>query len=223
MNIADKLSALKKTLNEAELIAVSKTHPVELIREAYDAGQRHFGENKVQELIAKEAQLPSDIKWHLIGHLQTNKVKYIAPFVHLIHSVDSLKLLKEINKRGKQNERIINCLLQVFIAQEETKFGLDHEEVKALLDSEEFKSMTNVNVIGLMGMATNTDDETQVEDEFKGLKSFFDDLRAHFPSTNNWNPSEVSMGMSSDYELAVKAGSTMVRIGSSIFGNRKYL
>lgn len=216
--IVKNLSELKKQIsNEVTLIAVSKTHPVEKIKEAYAFGQRHFGENKVQELTAKQPQLPADINWHLIGHLQTNKVKYIAPFVSLIHSVDSFKLLQEINKQAQKCNRIINCLLQIYIADEETKFGLSFEEATLLLKSEELKQLTNIRVVGLMGMATNTDDDEQIRKEFKTLKRYYDQAVKIYPSLTI-----LSMGMSSDYMLAIEEGSTMIRVGSKIFGERDY-
>ena len=205
--------------NDVCLVAVSKTKPIDAILEKYNQGQRIFGENKVQELVAKYEGLPKDIEWHLIGHLQTNKVKYIAPFVSLIHSIDSLKLLKEVNKEAKKNNRIINCLLQFHIAQEETKYGLNLEEVKTLLESEEFIQMENVSVVGIMGMASFSDDENQVRDEFRILENTFSILKSHYFKFNN-NFKEISMGMSGDYKIAIEEGSTMIRVGSLIFGNR---
>lgn len=202
-----------------KLIAVSKTHPVSAIQEAYDAGQRFFGENKVQEMCEKQPLLPKDIKWHLIGHLQTNKVKYIASFVDCIHAVDSLKLLKEINKQAAKNNRTIDCLLQFHIATEETKFGMDFEEAKELLESSDFLELRNINIVGVMGMATLTEDEVQIRNEFRTLEGIFQVIKSHYFKFNA-NFSEVSMGMSSDYQLAVEEGSTMVRVGSAIFGNR---
>jgi pyridoxal phosphate enzyme (YggS family) len=193
------------------LVAVSKTKPNELIIEAYGAGQRIFGENKVQELVEKKESLPKDIEWHMIGHLQTNKVKYIAPFVSLIHAVDSKKLIKEINKRAEQNNRVIPCLLQVHIAQEESKFGLDKDGVIEILKTD----FSNVSIVGLMGMATFTDNKNQIRKEFKYLKDIFDELKESQP-----NFSILSMGMSGDYSIAIEEGSNMVRIGSSIFGER---
>lgn len=208
-----------KLSDNVTLVAVSKTKPNSDILEAYNAGQRIFGENKVQEMTSKWETLPKDIQWHLIGHLQTNKVKYIAPFVSMIHSVDSIKLLKEINKQAKKNERIIDCLLQFHIADEETKFGLDLNEANALLDSNEFKELENIRICGVMGMATFTSDEEKVKAEFHKLSSIFGTLKESY---FNQNPSfkEISMGMSGDWELAVEQGSTMVRIGSTIFGSR---
>lgn len=205
--------------NDVCLVAVSKTKPIDAILEKYNQGQRIFGENKVQELVAKYEGLPKDIEWHLIGHLQTNKVKYIAPFVSLIHSVDSLKLLKEVNKEAKKNNRVINCLLQFHIAQEETKYGLNLEEVKILLESEEFIQMENVSVVGIMGMASFSDDENQVRDEFRILENTFSILKSHYFKFND-NFKEISMGMSGDYKIAIEEGSTMIRVGSLIFGNR---
>lgn len=193
------------------LVAVSKTKPADLLREAYEAGQRDFGENYVQELTDKEAALPKDIRWHFIGHLQSNKVKYIAPFVHLIHGVDSLSLLKEINKQAQKNKRVIDCLLQLHIAEEETKFGFDVAEIKTLLHSDELKNYPHVSVKGFMAMASNTDDENKVRGEFRQVKQ----LQQQFPQYTI-----LSFGMSSDYEIAIEEGSTMVRIGSSIFGER---
>lgn len=201
------------------LVAVSKTKPVEEILPIYDAGQRIFGENKVQELCDKYEVMPKDIQWHLIGHLQTNKVKYVAPFVAMIHAVDSLKLLQEINKQAKKNNRIIPCLLQFHIADEETKFGLSLEEGNELLKNDEFNQLSNIQVVGVMGMATFTEDTNQVQNEFRTLKSIFDNLKQNYFS-NDTNFKEISMGMSGDYEIAIKEGSTMVRIGSKIFGER---
>jgi pyridoxal phosphate enzyme (YggS family) len=218
--ISEHLHEIIHTLPEhVTLIAVSKTKPVSDILEAYNAGQRHFGENKVQEMMDKYPQLPKDIHWHLIGHLQTNKVKYIAPFVSLIHSVDSLKLLKEINKQAEKNNRVIDCLLQFHIATEETKFGLDLEEASDLLDSNDLRNLHNIRIVGVMGMASFTDDEEQVRKEFRHLRSIFDKLKnTRFPHENSF--SVISMGMSGDYQLAIEEGSTMVRVGSSIFGSR---
>lgn len=201
------------------LVAVSKTKPNEAILEMYNEGQRIFGENRVQELTDKYEALPKDIQWHLIGHLQTNKVKYIAPFVTMIHSIDSLKLLKEVNKRAKQNDRIIDCLLQMHIADEDTKFGLDKQEVTELLESETYQNFENIRIVGVMGMATFTDDIQQVRQEFQNLKSIFDNLKSTYFNTQD-SFKEISMGMSGDYELAMEEGSTMVRIGSLLFGKR---
>ncbi|TRO66989.1 YggS family pyridoxal phosphate-dependent enzyme [Christiangramia sabulilitoris] len=218
MDISENIKKYKGELpDEVKLVAISKTKPNEDLMEAYRAGQRIFGENKIQEMTDKWEALPGDIEWHMVGHVQRNKVKYMAPFVSLIHAVDSLKLLKEINKRAKQNERTINCLLQIKIAEEDSKFGISAEEAKEILKSEAYGKMENVRVIGLMGMATFTDDQEQVSSEFKYLKSVFDDFKKQFPDLT-----ELSMGMSGDYQIAVKHGSTMVRIGSSIFGARNY-
>ena len=212
MSVKDNILHLKKHLaDNIHLVAVSKTKANELIIEAYGAGQRIFGENKVQELVEKEESLPKDIEWHMIGHLQTNKVKYIAPFVSLIHAVDSKKLIKEINKRAKQNNRVIPCLLQVHIAQEESKFGLDKDGVIEIIKTD----FPNVSILGLMGMATFTDNKNQVRKEFKCLKDIYDELKESQP-----NFSILSMGMSGDYSVAIEEGSNMVRIGSSIFGER---
>ncbi len=222
MGIAEVIIKLKEELPErVQLVAVSKTKPNVAILKAYEAGQRVFGENKVQELTQKFEELPKDIDWHFIGHLQTNKVKYIAPFVGLIHGVDSLKLLKTIDKEGKKNDRTISVLLQFHVAEESTKFGLNLAEAKEILQSEEFANFDHVAVRGVMGMATYTDDENQVRREFQQLKNIFDQLKAEFFAEQD-SFSEISMGMSGDYQLAVEAGSTMVRIGSTIFGERIY-
>ncbi|WP_339695777.1 YggS family pyridoxal phosphate-dependent enzyme [uncultured Roseivirga sp.] len=205
----------------AQLIAVSKTKPKEDLLQAYETGQRAFGENKVQELTEKAEVLPKDIEWHMIGHLQRNKVKYIAPFVHLIHAVDSDRLLKEIDKQAEKNERIIPCLLQVFIAKEESKFGFSEEELLDFLNSEDFKDLKHIKAVGLMGMATNTEDMQRVKNEFTGLKALFDQIKNEIHS-RNLEMKEVSMGMTNDYQVACEAGSTMVRIGSAIFGGRNY-
>jgi pyridoxal phosphate enzyme (YggS family) len=214
---------LKTILTElpthVKLVAVSKTKPASDIQLAYDFGQRVFGENKVQELCDKYEVLPKDIEWHLIGHLQTNKVKYIAPFVSMIHAVDSLKLLKEINKEAKKNERIIPVLLQFHIAQEETKFGLDFEEAKEILESRDFIEMEHVQIAGIMGMATFTEDTEQIEDEFRTLYNYFQIVKSHYFKFNEAFK-EISMGMSGDYKIAIQEGSTMIRLGSTIFGSR---
>lgn len=223
MNIAQNLQQIKATIpTNVTLVAVSKTKPNIAILEAYQTGQRIFGENKVQELTEKHDSLPKDIEWHMIGHLQSNKVKYIAPFVSLIHGVDSFKLLKEINKRAAQNERVINCLLQVHIAEEETKFGFDEKELIELIDNTEFKAFKNIKIVGLMGMATYTNDDNQVRKEFKTLKNFFDKLQTISLElqTSNFKLQTLSMGMSGDYQIAIEEGSTMIRLGSSIFGER---
>lgn len=218
--IAANLQAVRSTLSDGvKLIAVSKTHPNEAIMEAYQAGHRVFGENKVQEMTDKYNDLPKDIEWHLIGHLQTNKVKYIAPFVSLIHAVDSLKLLMEINKQAAKNNRVIDCLLQLHVAQEETKFGMDGEEVIQLLNSHEYKDMQHIRIVGVMAMATNTSNEDQIRIEFRSVKQIFHDLKRDFFATSD-HFREISTGMSSDYLIAKEEGSTMIRVGSSIFGSR---
>lgn len=220
MSITSQLIELRSQLPEdVTLVAVSKTKPVQAILEAYKAGQRVFGENKAQEMVGKWEQLPKDIQWHLIGHLQSNKVKYIAPFVSLIHSVDSFKLLQEIDKQGAKYNRIIPCLLQFHIAQEETKFGLSFQEAEEILQSKEFVKMEHVSIVGLMGMASFVDNEEQVRDEFRSLHNYFQILKSNY---FKYNPdfSIVSMGMSGDYQWAIEEGSNMVRIGSSIFGER---
>ncbi|APG59000.1 YggS family pyridoxal phosphate-dependent enzyme [Christiangramia salexigens] len=218
MEISENIKKYKSELPEnVKLVAISKTKPNEDLLEAYRAGQRVFGENKIQEMTDKQEELPADIEWHMVGHVQRNKVKYMAPFVSLIHAVDSLKLLKEINKRAKQNERTINCLLQIKIAEEDSKFGISKEDAVNILDSEEYSKMDHVKIVGLMGMATFTEDEDQIRSEFKFLKKVFDELSETYPELT-----ELSMGMSGDYKIAVECGSTMVRIGSSIFGARNY-
>jgi len=223
MNITKNLQQIKASIPEhVTLVAVSKTKPNTAILEAYQAGQRIFGENKVQELTEKYESLPKDIEWHMIGHLQSNKVKYIAPFVSLIHGVDSFKLLKEINKRAAQNNRVINCLLQIHIAEEDTKFGFDEKEVIELLQSEAFQHLKNIKVVGLMGMATFTDNENQIRKEFKTLKNLFDKLLNFKLETSNLKLETLSIGMSGDYQIAIEEGSTMIRVGSSIFGERNY-
>ena len=218
--ISDNLkSILSKLPKSVTLVAVSKTKPNAAIMEAYDAGHRVFGENKVQDMVAKSEELPSDIQWHMIGHLQTNKVKYIAPFVSLIHGVESFKLLKEINKQALKNERVIKILLQFHIATESTKFGLQLNEAKEILDSDEFKKLKNIEVSGVMGMASFVENESQVRLEFATLKSIFEELKSnYFSSTDSFKI--VSMGMSGDYPIAIEEGSTMIRVGSSIFGTR---
>ena len=221
MSIADNLLKYKAELEgtAAQLVAVSKFHSAAEVMEAYNAGQRVFGENIVQELVEKQEELPKDIQWHLIGHLQTNKVKYIAPFISVIESVDSLKLLIEINKQAAKHKRVIDCLLQVEIADEDTKFGLEFDEVIELLRSEEFAALQNVRIIGLMGIATNTEVKKQIRDEFQELKVLFEGIKVSFFRKADYFK-EISMGMSSDYQMAIEEGSTMVRIGSSIFGKR---
>ncbi|XLS30914.1 YggS family pyridoxal phosphate-dependent enzyme [Flavobacteriaceae bacterium M23B6Z8] len=221
MNVEKNLNEIKANIPpHVQLVAVSKTKPVELIMEAYNAGQRIFGENKIQEMTEKWEQMPEDIEWHMIGHVQRNKVKYMAPYVSLIHGVDSLKLLKEINKRAASHNRIIACLLQIHIAEEETKFGLDETELFDLLNSSEFTSMKNIRISGLMGMATFTDNHQQIRKEFTGLKNLYERMKKEYPISANFKPEILSMGMSGDYEIAMECGSTMVRIGSSIFGAR---
>lgn len=221
MSIADNLKQYKNEVESdgVKLIAVSKTQPIESILEAYNAGQRIFGENHVQEMVDKQTQLPADIEWHLIGHLQTNKVKYIASFVQLIHGVDSLKLLQEINKQAAKNKRVIDCLLQVYIADEDTKFGLGFDEVVELLRDEEYAALKNIRIVGLMAIATNTKNEKQIAIEFNELKVFFDGIKLSF-FRKDAAFKEISTGMSADYKIAIEEGSTMVRIGSSIFGKR---
>jgi pyridoxal phosphate enzyme (YggS family) len=219
MSIKENLFEIKSELpKNVTLVAVSKTKPISDLMEAYDAGQRIFGENKIQEMTEKWESMPKDIHWHMIGHIQTNKVKFMAPYVSLIHGVDSLKLLEEINKQAIKNNRIIDCLLQIHIAEEETKFGLNEEELNNLLDSESFKAMSNIRIVGLMGMATFTNNQSQIKKEFKHLKSIFDHKKTL--SIVNCQLSILSMGMSGDYKLAIECGSSMIRIGSSIFGGR---
>ena len=219
MNIAENLQNIKDTLPEnVHLVAVSKTKPVADLMEAYNAGQRIFGENKIQEMTDKWQQMPKDIQWHMIGHVQTNKVKYMAPYVSLIHGVDSLKLLTEINKQAKKWRRTIACLLQVYIATEETKFGLAHDELLQLIHSDEFKALENIKIIGLMGMASFTDDQEKIHKEFQSLKNIFDYVKPY--QLPNCHFEHISMGMSGDYKIAIECGSTIVRIGSSIFGGR---
>ena len=218
MSITENLASIKQTLPEGvTLVAVSKTKPNEALQEAYEAGQRVFGENKVQEMVQKWETLPKDIEWHMIGHVQRNKVKYMAPFVSLIHGVDSFRLLKEINKQAEKHNRVINCLLQMHIAKEETKFGLDDEELEALLTDSEFSNLKKVRIVGLMGMATFTENQNQIQSEFAYLKSKYDWVSKQLQGINT-----LSMGMSGDYAIAIDEGSTMVRIGSSIFGSRQY-
>ena len=221
MSIADNIKELNKQIKptNAKLVAVSKTKPAEAVQEAYDAGQRVFGENQVQELVEKYEILPKDIQWHLIGHLQTNKVKYIAPFISLIESVDSLKLLQEINKQALKHNRVIDCLLQVYIADEETKFGLSYDELIELLRSPEYAGLKNVRVVGLMGIATNTEVVKQINDEFHELRVLFDGIKVSFFRKDE-HFKEISMGMSSDYQIALEQGSTIIRVGSTIFGQR---
>ena len=217
--IAENLLNIKKSIpDDVTLVAVSKTKPISDIKAAYNVGQRIFGENKIQEMAAKYEELPKDIQWHMIGHLQRNKVKYIAHFVDLIHGVDSLKTLKEINKQAKKHGRVIQCLLQARIAQEETKFGLSFTEISRILSSSELSQLEHIEIVGVMGMATFTDDKHQLEAEFSSLHVFFNELKAQHISLKT-----LSMGMSGDYKIAIAHGSTMVRVGSSIFGARNYI
>jgi len=221
MSIADNIKRLKRETDpiNVTLIAVSKTKPAAEVMEAYNAGQRLFGENMVQELVEKYEQLPKDIQWHLIGHLQSNKVKYIAPFITMIQSADSLKLLQEINKHAEKNNRVIDCLLQIYIADEETKFGLGFDEAIELLRSEELAKLRHIRIRGLMGIATNTENEKQIKEEYYELKNFFDGIKQSFFRKDEAFDT-LSMGMSSDYKIAIEEGSTMVRLGSTIFGQR---
>ena len=217
--IKDNLEKIKSSISEdIVLVAVSKTKPIADLLEAYEAGQRVFGENKIQEMVAKYDTLPKDIEWHMIGHLQRNKVKYMAHFVNLIHGVDSLKTLKEINKQAQKHNRVINCLLQIRIAKEETKFGLTPEDVLDILNSDELKSFTNVKICGFMGMATFTKNEDILNEEFSKLKTLYNHHKKQYPDFTT-----LSMGMSGDYKIGVKNGSTMIRVGSSIFGARNYI
>jgi PLP dependent protein len=221
MGITENLIKIKKETDslKVQLVAVSKTKSIDEIKEAYDTGQRDFGENQVQELMEKQAALPKDIRWHMIGHLQSNKVKYIAPFISLVHSVDSLKVLQEIDKQALKNDRVIDCLLQIHIADEDTKFGLDYDEVIELLRSEDYGLLKNIRVVGLMGIATNTDNEGMIKEEFYELKTLFNGIKASFFRKEE-SFKEISMGMSSDYKIAIEQGSTIVRLGSTIFGTR---
>jgi pyridoxal phosphate enzyme (YggS family) len=220
MSISDNLTAIRQHIPETVcLVAVSKTKPISALQQAYQAGQRVFGENKVQELCTKQAEMADDIRWHFIGHLQTNKVKYIAQFISLIHSVDSLKLLQEINKEALKNNRVIHCLLEFHIAIEESKFGLNLASANTILASAEFHEMENIRIDGVMGMATYTEDTQQVHREFHSLKNIFDQLKsAYFPEQEHFKI--ISMGMSDDFPIAIEEGSTMIRVGSSIFGER---
>ena len=221
MSIADNIKSLNRETSpiNVTLIAVSKTKPAEEVQEAYDAGQRLFGENMVQELVEKYEQLPKDIQWHLIGHLQSNKVKYIAPFISMIQSVDSLKLLQEIDKYAAKNNRSIDCLLQIYIADEETKFGLGFDEAIEMLRSDEFNALKHIRIRGLMGIATNTENEKQLREEYYELKTFFDGIKQSF-FRKDASFDTLSMGMSSDYKIAIEQGSNMIRLGSTIFGKR---
>ncbi len=223
MNCSDRYLEIKKNIPEnVTLLAVSKTWPKEDIKQVYDAGCRDFGENKVQEMTQKFAELPQDIRWHQIGHLQTNKIKYMIPYVYMIHSIDSLKLLAEVNKQAAKHGRVVNCLLQIKVASEETKFGFDDDELKELLASNSLAGFPNVRICGLMGMATNTDNEDEIRREFLQVKALFDYIRANYGSQVGEGFSQISMGMSGDYPLAIECGSTIVRVGSTIFGERDY-
>jgi len=216
MNISENLIKIKETLpKNITLVAVSKTKPIEAIQEAYDLGHRIFGENKIQEMVEKYEALPKDIQWHMIGHLQRNKVKYMAHFVDLIHGVDSFKTLKEIDKQAQKHHRVINCLLQARIAKEETKFGLSFSEIEEILSSDELQKLSSIKITGLMAMASFTDNRIQIKDEFNSLSSFFNQIQSQYPTLKT-----LSIGMSGDYQLAIESGSTMVRIGSLIFGER---
>ena len=223
MEIQNNIEAFAKKLENTRcrLVAVSKTKPVGAIKQAYDAGQRLFGENKVQELVAKHPELPDDIEWHMIGHLQRNKVKYIAPFISLIHSVDSQRLLEAINKEARKNDRVIDVLLQVHIAREETKYGFDEDELFELIHDIDLPALTHIRIVGLMGMATNTDNIDVIRDEFQSLAQLFKSLQGQ-KTPDNVVLKELSMGMSSDYEVAIEEGSTLIRVGSAIFGERNY-
>ncbi|MCB0461067.1 MAG: YggS family pyridoxal phosphate-dependent enzyme [Flavobacteriaceae bacterium] len=222
MSISEQLLNIKSQLpKHVTLVAVSKTKPIKDILEAYNSGQRIFGENKIQEMVEKQEQLPEDIQWHMIGHVQRNKVKYMASFVSLIHGVDNFKLLKEINKQAQKHNRIIDCLFQLKIAEEDSKFGMTQNDIETIISSEEFSELKHINIVGLMGMATFTDNENQIKKEFNYLKSAFDVLNSK--ELFNFKLEIVSMGMSGDYKLAIACGSNMVRIGSSIFGERQYI
>ena len=222
MSIQSNLHQIQSIIpSNVKLVSISKTHPVDVVMEAYNSGQRIFGENKVQEMVSKYELMPKDIEWHLVGHLQTNKVKYIAPFVSLIHSVDSLRLLSVINKEAEKNNRVIDCLLQMYIASEETKFGLSHEELEDILNASEYESLKNIRIVGLMGMASFSDDMQVVRGEFRNLSNTFKQVKENYFIDKPWFK-VLSMGMSSDYNIAIEEGSTMVRVGSSIFGHRNY-
>ena len=219
MLVKENLENFKSKIDQGvTLVAVSKTKPISDIMEAYDAGQRIFGENKIQEMVNKYEALPKDIKWHMIGHLQRNKVKYMAHFVDLVHGVDSFKTLNEINKQAKKHDRVINCLLQARIAKEETKFGLEFSEIGSILESKELAELENIKIVGLMGMASFSSNEEEVSSEFQGLKALFDSIIA-----SNFELKILSMGMSGDYKIAIKNGSNMIRVGSAIFGSRNYI
>ncbi len=224
MSIVENIQYIENQVvsKDVTLVAVSKTKPVEMLMEAYNAGFKRFGENYVQELVEKYEAMPKDIEWHFIGHLQSNKVKYIAPFVSLIHSVDSFKLLQEINKQAAKNNRVIDCLLQIYIAEEDTKSGMTEEECIEILQPETLNSLSNIRIVGLMGMTTLTDDETQIRKEFKKLKIFYSELRIARRTVQNSEFSTLSMGMSGDYDIAIEEGSNMIRVGSKIFGGRLY-
>lgn len=217
-NLQEVLTGITK---DVTLVAVSKFHPNESIMEAYEAGQRIFGESKVQEMAQKYETLPKDIEWHFIGHLQSNKIKYMAPYVTMIHAIDSLSLLKEIDKHAKKVNRTISCLLQIHIAKEETKFGFSFDECRTMLNEEEWKKLDNIRICGVMGMATNCDDQKEIREEFNSLHNFFKEIKEeYFKDEESFK--EISMGMSGDYEIAIEEGSTMVRVGSKIFGERIY-
>jgi pyridoxal phosphate enzyme (YggS family) len=221
MSIKQNLNSIKSTLPQhVTLVAVSKTKPVSDLMEAYNAGQRIFGENKIQEMAEKHEVMPKDIEWHMIGHVQSNKVKYMASFVRLIHGIDNFKLLEEINKQAKKHDRIIDCLLQIKIASEESKFGMTPTEASNLLKSVVFSELKNIKIVGVMGMATFTENENQIKKEFTLLKTTFDALKSL--ESFNFKPETISMGMSGDFQLAIDCGSTMIRVGSSIFGERNY-
>ena len=221
MSIKQNLEHIKSQIpGHVTLVAVSKTKPISDLMIAYDAGQRAFGENKIQEMVEKYEQMPTDVEWHMIGHVQSNKVKYMASFVSLIHGVDSFSLLNEISKQAQKHNRTIDCLLQIKIAEEDSKFGMASREASEILQSKDFSELKNVRVVGVMGMATFTDDEVQIKREFDLLKSTFDDLKKY--ESPNFKPKTISMGMSGDYRLAISCGSTMIRVGSSIFGERNY-
>lgn len=221
MNIAENLQKIITAIpKNVALIAVSKTKPVSAILEAYNAGQKAFGENKIQEMVQKYEELPKDIEWHMIGHLQKNKVKYMAHFVHLIHGVDNFKTLKEINKQAQKHHRKINCLLQLKIAIEDTKFGMSKNDAITILTSPEFKELKNITIVGFMGMASFIEDETTIRNEFKLLKTYVEDFKKY--KSENFIPSTISMGMSGDYQIAIEEGSNMIRVGSAIFGHRNY-
>ena len=222
MSIQQNLQHIKSTLpSHVTLVAVSKTKPVSDLWVAYNEGQRIFGENKIQEMVDKQDVLPKDIEWHMIGHVQKNKIKYMASFVSLIHGIDNFKLLEEINKQAEKYERIINCLLQIKIASEDSKFGMTAEEASDIIQSKAFSELKHIKIVGVMGMATFTDDNNQIKKEFTLLKSVFNNLKPL--ETFNFKPKTISMGMSGDYQLAIECGSTMVRVGSSIFGGRNYI